>query len=159
MVHKNESVAEELKAVQEGLNESMNNIRSSVHNLHNEALDLKKAIQKLAEANKDFATNFEYDVENDIPMKIKYCMISIVTEGYQNAIKHSNGTKVEITVREHPGLYQLLFSDNGNNAKLKESGIGLHNMEERVRELSGTISFSVESGFRIFVSIPKEVRE
>ena len=89
-------------------------------------------------------------------MKIKYCMISIVTEGYQNAIKHSNGTQVEITVREHPGLYQLLFSDNGSNAKLKENGIGLHNMEERVRELSGTISFSVESGFRIFVSIPKE---
>ena len=42
---------------------------------------------------------------------------------------------------------------------LKENGIGLHNMEERVRELSGTISFSVESGFRIFVSVPKEVRE
>ena len=156
MVHKNEPVAEDLKAVQEGLNESMNSIRSSVHNLHNEALDLRKTIQKLVDDNRDFITRFEYDVENDIPMKIKYCMISIVTEGYQNAIKHSNGTHVEIMVREHPGLYQLMFSDDGSNAKLKENGIGLHNMEERVRELSGTISFSVESGFRIFVSIPKE---
>ena len=156
MIHKNEPVAKELEAVKLGLDESMNNIRSSVHNLHNEALDLEKSIKKLIGANKNYDTNFEYDVENDIPMKIKYCIISIITEGFQNATKHSNGNQVEIIVREHPGIYQLVFSDNGSNAKLKESGIGLHNMEERVRELSGTISFSVETGFRIFVSIPKE---
>ena len=158
-IHKNEPVSEELKAVQAGLDESMNSIRSSVHDLHNEALDLEKTIRRLIEANKDFITSFEYDVENDIPMKIKYCMISIVTEGYQNAIKHSNGNQVDIIVREHPGLYQLMFCDNGTGAQLKENGIGLHNMEERIRELSGTISFSVEVGFRIFVSIPKEVRQ
>lgn len=157
MVHKNEPVAEELKPVQEGLNESMTSIRNSVHNLHNEALDLKRSIRELVNANEELNTDFDYDVENDIPMKIKYCIIAVITESYQNVRKHSNADSVELIIREHPGLYQVVFHDNGTNARFKESGIGLHNMEARVRELNGTISFSTDRGFRIFISIPKEV--
>ncbi len=157
MVHKGEPVAEELKPVQEGLNESMTSIRNSVHNLHNEALDLKKTINNLAKNNERFTTTLEYDVDGEISMKIKYCIIAVITEGYQNANKHSNGDKVDIVVREHPGMYQLIFQDNGICKGVKESGIGLHNMEERVRELGGTISFLADKGFRIFISIPKEV--
>ena len=37
------------------------------------------------------------------------------------------------------------------------AGIGLTNMEERVKSLSGIINFSFENGFRIFISVPKEV--
>lgn len=157
MIHKNEAVSQELKPVQDGLNESMNSIRNSVHNLHNEALDLKKSLENLIEANGKFHTDFEYDVENELPMKVKYCIIAVITESYQNAVKHSNGNKVDLIIREHPGFCQVIFSDNGTNAKLKENGIGLHNMEERVRELKGTISFSTENGFKIFISIPKEI--
>lgn len=157
MVHKNETVSEELKPVQDGLNESMNSIRNSVHNLHNESLDLKKSLENLIEANSDFQTDFEYDVENELPMKVKYCIIAVITESYHNAVKHSNGNKVDLIIREHPGFCQVVFSDNGTNAKLKENGIGLHNMEERVRELKGTISFSTDNGFKIFISIPKEI--
>ena len=157
MIHKNEPVAEELKAVKVGLDESMTSIRSSVHNLHNESLDLKKNIEKIFSDNDDIKVLFEYDVNNDFSMKLKYCIISIVTEAWQNIKKHSNANNVHLIIREHPGIYQLIIHDNGTNVVLKESGIGLHNMEERVREFGGTISFTTDNGFRIFVSIPKEV--
>lgn len=158
MIHKDETVAEELQSVLEGLNESMTSIRKSVHDLHNDAVDLKQSIEKLIESNKEFTTDFDYDVENDFPMKIKYCIISVITEGFQNAVKHSNGDSISILVREHPGMYQVVFHDNGTGAVIKEDGIGLHNIENRVRELGGMVSFSVEKGFRIFISIPKEVK-
>ena len=157
-VHKDEAIATELKPVQDGLNESMNSIRSSVHNLHNDALDLKNMIMKLSEGHKAFVTELDYDVERELPMKIKYCISAIITECFQNAEKHSDGDHIEIIVREHPGLVQVVFGDNGTNAKIKENGIGLHNMEGRIRELGGTISFSAENGFRVFASIPKEVQ-
>lgn len=157
MIHKNEPVAEELKAVKVGLDESMTSIRSSVHNLHNESLDLKKTIDKIFSDSDDIKVLFEYDVNNDFSMKLKYCIISIVTEAWQNIKKHSNANNVHLIIREHPGIYQLIIHDNGTNVVLKESGIGLHNMEERVREFGGTISFTTDNGFRIFVSIPKEV--
>ena len=158
MVHKEETVAEELASVLDGLNESMTSIRKSVHDLHNEAVDLKQSIEKLIESNSEFTTDFEYDAENDFPMKIKYCIISVITEGFQNAVKHSNGDSISILVREHPGMYQVVFQDNGTGAVIKEDGIGLHNIENRVRELGGMVSFSVEKGFRIFISIPKEAK-
>lgn len=158
MIHKDEAVAEELQSVLEGLNESMTSIRKSVHDLHNDAVDLKQSIEKLIESNKEFTTDFDYDVENDFPMKIKYCIISVITEGFQNAVKHSNGDSISILVREHPGMYQVVFHDNGTGAVIKEDGIGLHNIENRVRELGGMVSFSVEKGFRIFISIPKEAK-
>lgn len=158
MVHKEEAVADELSSVLAGLNESMTSIRKSVHDLHNEAVDLKQSIEKLIESNTEFTTEFDYDVENDFPMKIKYCIISVITEGFQNAVKHSNGDSISILVREHPGMYQVVFQDNGTGAVIKEDGIGLHNIENRVRELGGMVSFSVEKGFRIFISIPKEAK-
>ena len=158
MVHKEEAVAEELGSVLDGLNESMTSIRKSVHDLHNEAVDLKQSIEKLIESNSEFTTEFDYDVEDDFPMKIKYCIISVITEGFQNAVKHSNGDTISILVREHPGMYQVVFQDNGTGAVIKEDGIGLHNIENRVRELGGMVSFSVEKGFRIFISIPKEAK-
>lgn len=158
MIHKDETVAEELQSVLEGLNESMTSIRKSVHDLHNDAVNLKQSIEKLIESNTEFTTDFDYDVENDFPMKIKYCIISVITEGFQNAVKHSNGDSISILVREHPGMYQVVFHDNGTGAVIKEDGIGLHNIENRVRELGGMVSFSVEKGFRIFISIPKEAK-
>ena len=69
-------------------------------------------------------------------------------------------------MRELENYYQMVIEDNGKKIKdeYKKSkksvdyGIGLINMEDRVKNLSGLINFSYENGFRIFISIPKEVR-
>ena len=50
----------------------------------------------------------------------------------------------------------MVIKDNGSNARINENGIGLHNMESRVNEFNGSITFSVENGFQIYISIPKE---
>lgn len=159
MVHKdNELIHEQLSSVNESLNEAMNNIRESVHDLHNEAIDLnisiKEAIRPLEEK---CQADYEYDMSKDVPRNVKYCMIAIIKEATANIIKHSNATKVEIMLREHPGFYQLLIEDNGTKMKDKNSeGIGLSNMRERVEALSGSFHYSDEKGFRIMISIPKE---
>ena len=77
-------------------------------------------------------------------------------------MKHSNATKVLITVREHPAFYQLLIEDNGNPAKpfpdfheISSDGMGIPNMRDRVEALHGILHISREHGFRIFISIPK----
>ena len=54
--------------------------------------------------------------------------------------------------------YQLVIEDNGKcSSPIKETGIGLKNMQDRVSSVGGQISFSPsENGFRIFASVPKE---
>ena len=65
-----------------------------------------------------------------------------------------------MTVREHPGLYQLSIEDNGiPPAQPEYTGMGLANMQDRVRCLHGTIQIYTEQGFRIFITLPKENRK
>lgn len=156
-VYKEEPMASSLLSLQDTLNESMTNVRNSVHDLHNESLDLCKSIKELIEQNKKYNVNFDYDMSDFVPRKVKYCIISIVTEAFQNAHKHSDGNKIEIELREHPGLFRFVFSDNGQCKGITETGIGLHNMKSRVEELGGTMRISTENGFRIFISIPKKM--
>ena len=82
-----------------------------------------------------------YDMTREVPREVKYCFISITKEAFANIMKHSNATKVQLILREHPGLYQLCIEDNGTDAFYdpEKSGIGIVNMKERVNALGGTI--------------------
>ena len=74
-----------------------------------------------------------------------------------------------IIMREHPALYQLCIEDNGTavssaagraengDADSFRQGIGLANMRERVRDLKGTFQIMEQQGFKIFITIPKEL--
>ena len=55
-----------------------------------------------------------------------------------------------------PKCNVLRYGSNKNSNKDK-SGIGLENMRERISAFNGNIRFSDENGFRIFISIPKEM--
>ncbi len=154
-VYKEEPLASSLKQVEATLGESMDNIRRSVHRLHNESIDLQRAVKELIDANGGYAVQLDYDVSPDLPRGIKYAVLSIVTEAFENVRKHSDGTRIWITIMEHPAFYQLIFRDDGHPGAINESGIGLHNMRSRIEELGGSISFGAENGFRIFANIPK----
>lgn len=146
-----------LDQLNDTLNTAMNNIRESVHDLHDESLNLKEAVDSLL---KDFTycpVSLEYDMGFPLPSSVKYCFLAVIKEALSNLAKHSQATAAHITLREHPALYQLIFSDNGKGMRKKETGdgIGLLNMKERVSLLGGTIRFQTEKGFCIFLTIPK----
>ena len=93
-------------------------------------------------------------MSEQIPKEVKYAFIAIVKEAVNNIQKHSNATKAEIRIREHPGFFLLHIADNGTQKILRTTGgIGLSNMEERVRNLGGTIRFDTENGFKISIMI------
>ena len=168
VVNKNESLCPSIDNLEECLSTAMNNIRESVHNLHNNSISLENTIKNLT-ADFDFCKiNLIYDIEENIPNDVKYTFIAIVKEGLTNIEKHSNATAVKLTLREHPAIYQLILQDNGTNATDFDcspyesesylsvtSGIGLNNMYSRIHMLKGTIKIYTDNGFCIFISIPK----
>ena len=171
-INKNDSLDPLLGNLEESLNGAMNSIRSSVHDLHDDAIDLEDAIKGLV---KDFTfcpVNLTYDMSRQIPREVKYSLISITKEGLSNVMRHSNADSVDILLREHPALYQLCIEDNGtpengipdiqtgsdsNKAKNISGGMGLSNIRDRAKTLGGTVQITQENGFRIFVTIPKSV--
>lgn len=169
-INKNEALDPLLGNLEESLNGAMNSIRSSVHDLHDDAVNLEDAIKGLV---KDFTfcpVTLTYDMSRQVPREVKYSLISITKEGLSNVMRHSNADSVNILLREHPALYQLCIEDNGtlgskipdiqtdadsNKMETVSGGMGLSNIRDRVKALGGTVQITQEKGFRIFVTIPK----
>lgn len=155
-INSNETLAPLLNSLHETLNTAMTSIRNSVHDLHNESMDLHCVIQEMIDNVNTLSIQLDYDMGNDIPKNIKYCFITIIKEAINNTLKHSNATKMQILVQEHPAFYQLLIQDNGTNCpKQLSDGIGITNMKDRVKTLHGNIKISNEEGFKILISIIK----
>lgn len=150
-------VHEQLESMKETLNQAMNSIRESVHDLHDDSLDLRQAVEEaLKVLREDYEVTFDYDMSDHIPGRVKYCFAATVKEAVSNIIKHSNGDSVQIMFREHPGFYQLSIQDNGTVNQVDfDNGIGLKNMKDRVDTLHGTFRIRTDSGFLIFISIQK----
>lgn len=169
VISKEEVTKEGLASLKESLSVGMDQIRSSIHNMFDESVDLYMQLENLV---KDFtfcAISYDYDIKNPPPLKLKYSIIAITKEALANIIRHSNATKVSITLREHPAMYQLVIQDNGtldveqlnHLSKLLESqsfgeGMGLRNIYDRVKGFGGNVNLSLDHGFKIFISVPKE---
>jgi signal transduction histidine kinase len=147
----------------------MDQIRSSIHQMYDESIDLYGQIELLT---KDFTLcpiSFVYDITNPPTANLKFNLISIVKEALSNIIRHSNATKVTIQLREHPAMYQLVIRDNGTLDSFKKEalsnlleqqefgeGMGLRNIYERIKGFQGNVNISFDQGFQLFISIPKK---
>lgn len=158
IINKDENQKEGLESIKETLNNAMTSIRQSVHDLHDESVDLRQTIDEaIRSVSEKFEVTKDFDFSDVMPRNVKFAIIGIVKEGLNNAAKHSNGDKIFLSVQEHPAFYQLTIEDNGSNSgEIHEGGIGLSNMRDRVKNLGGIIQInSLRNGFKIFVSIPK----
>ena len=154
-LNKDEQLGPTLDGLKETLDSAMNSIRGSVHDLRDDSINLQEAIEKML-STLTCEVEFDYNLTNEVPNNVKFCFLGILKEALTNLAKHSDATEFEVTVREHPALYQLLIHDNGTvTPDLSGRGMGLSNMEERVMALDGQFHLSYEDGFRIFASIPK----
>ena len=164
MTTQNSSLREPLESLDTSLGEAMDSIRKSVHDLHDDAVDLEKALEEIIADFRFCPVDFSYQMSKTIPREIKYNVIAIVKEALNNVIKHSNAKLVRLSVSESQALYQVIIEDNGtmitpgtptNPLNIETRGIGLINMTERVKKLQGTITFYIQNGFRIYIKIPK----
>lgn len=155
-INKEETLTPHFDTLNDTLNQAMTSIRNSVHDLHNESIDLQSAINDMTKNITDFTVSFDYSITTQLKMETKYEFLAIIKEALNNAVKYSNGDRIKIVLREHPAFYQLLIEDNGTNGNVDTSkGIGLKNITARVENLKGTMKISTNNNFRIFISVMK----
>lgn len=154
-----EGLNSQLSMVKDTLSDAMDNIRSSVHDLHDDSLELKTQLYSLIEAFDFCPIAFTYEAES-VPKQVQYCFAAVVKEALSNIARHSNATQASVAVLEHPALYQLMIEDNGTEREKEDSnGIGLQNMRDRVEALCGIFRTEQKRGFRVFISVPKRKEE
>lgn len=164
-ISKEETTKETLTALRDSISDGMDSIRNSIHNMHEESIDLTNAISKLVQEFNFCQISYDYDMHTDPDAKVKNAFIAIIKEALNNIMKHSNATNVQVKVLEQPALYQLIISDNGvltptTQWKLKhldfEDGMGLQGMQDRIRLLQGNFNILTEHGCEIFITVPKK---
>ncbi|MFZ1521406.1 MAG: histidine kinase [Lactococcus raffinolactis] len=164
MTNQISGLQEPFDSLDSSLGEAMDSIRKSVHDLHDDAVDLEKALEEIIADFSFCPVDFSYHLSKTIAREVKYNVIAIVKEALNNVMKHSNANLVQLTVSESEDLYQVMIEDNGttispntptNPLNIETRGIGLINMTERVKKLHGTITFYSQNGFRIYIKLPK----
>lgn len=76
----------------------------------------------------------------------RYQLYLFIKEAINNAVKYSEASVLELTVKEDASLLKITISDNGNgfNVENVKRGHGLNNMQKRADELNAV--FKIQSG-------------
>ncbi|NLY45789.1 MAG: two-component sensor histidine kinase [Tissierella sp.] len=150
---------EGLAQLQDTLSNGMDDIRNSIHNLHRESFDLKSRIDHLLGEMQNIDVELSYRIEEDLSYDLKFDIVSVIKEGITNCVKHSDATKLNISLIGQPKFYTIIIKDNGSSYqedKIKSSdGIGLISMNEIAEKYNGFLNYGYDSGFKIHITLMK----
>lgn len=147
---------EALAMVHETLDVAMNEIRASIHAMHDDSLSIENELEKLARSYQFCPIYLEVRYTVEPSSEIHYAILLTVREALANTAKHSNANRMDISLKQWGDNYNLIIADNGSLLPKKESdhGIGLLSMEERARSLKGSFHCNSQNGFHIFIQLP-----
>jgi signal transduction histidine kinase len=87
------------------------------------------------------------------------CVYRIVQEALTNCARHAKAATIRVTLHGHAERLSLTVQDDGIGFQPSaESGLGLLGIEERVRELGGTVSIvsQMQKGTLLKVELPSK---
>jgi signal transduction histidine kinase len=86
------------------------------------------------------------------------CIYRVVQEALTNCVRHARARTIRVSVRTYDDYIEASVSDDGVglDPKRRATGFGLRGIEERVRELGGTISISsgANGGATLAIHLP-----
>jgi signal transduction histidine kinase len=152
-------VIEKLDTLQKTLTAGMIDIRKSIHNLYKESLDLEKQIEKCCAEVPGIDIELVYRLKDDLSYELKHDILSVVKEGITNCTRHSDATKLKISLLNQPKFYSIVIRDNGNKFDEKalnsNNGIGLISIKEIADKYNGFLNYQFDRGFKIHLTLMK----
>ncbi len=144
---------ENLQKIQENLSEVFQEIRKISHNLSinnikektlkNLLSDLKDSYQQRNEFSFDVYIYPENAIDDLDEIK-KLNIYRILQELLHNISKHAKATEVELSINRHHNDINIIIVDNGVGFDVHKKGIGLKNIEERLKIISGEMNVQSE---------------
>jgi signal transduction histidine kinase len=114
---------------------------------------------------RDFMSRYAIDVDltmdgdfDALPDKHRTCVYRVVQEAMTNCVRHAEAKRIQIAVSAVGRELRVRVSDDGRGLDPGQrwKGLGLRGIDERVKELQGTMVISRETagGTTMLVSIP-----
>lgn len=81
---------------------------------------------------------------DNLPDAYRTCAYRIVQEALTNVVKHAAAAKADVTVKRQRFVLTIRVADNGSGLVMTQNsgGLGLRGLEERVKELAGSLQVS-----------------
>ena len=167
VVHADEpGVAADFADVKHTVDEALQLVRTSVHALNDNAVDLSVQLERIVEgARSDGGPQIELEVMAEhAPANVANCFAAVLREALSNTMRHACAQTVAVRCMEHPSFYQLIVTDDGvggtqTGGRGVAEGMGLGSMRERVEALGGTFTAGPRAGvggWRVFATVPKQ---
>jgi PAS domain S-box-containing protein len=90
------------------------------------------------------------DVPRSLPEEISLCLFRVLQEALQNAVKHSGSNQCKVSIQSQADAIVLTVSDSGcgflAEETLKNPGIGLISMRERIKIVNGELLIDSQKG-------------
>ena len=157
---------DEIQSIRKMLKSSLREVRRIIYDLRPMALDdlgLIPTIKKYVANNAEY-TNIDIEFislgeEKRLEQEYEVTLFRVMQESLQNAIKHSDSSKIIVKLEIGKKFLSLMVTDNGkgfDTAVKKDQSFGLIGMKERVEMLRGKFHLETGSGkgTRIYINIP-----
>ncbi|MFQ3579044.1 MAG: ATP-binding protein [Bacteroidales bacterium] len=155
-------------STENAIDQAINTVKEISNNLSPHILNnhgLHKSIETFINtfnSTPNFSIIFSSNIANQrFHYSVEIVVYRIICELISNSAKHAHATKVEINLFKKENMLEIFFSDNGigfDLSKILETspGMGLPNINSRVRSLGGTIEFLSEKkqGIDVKIKIP-----
>ncbi|MFI1745129.1 tetratricopeptide repeat-containing sensor histidine kinase [Thalassobellus sediminis] len=109
-------------------------------------IDIIKTLVETQTSVYKLAYNLEHDaiIWEEVSNKTKIHIYRIIQEALHNIYKHANASTVNISFKLKKNVICLIIKDDGAgfNVNKAKSGIGLKNMNSRIKEIEGAISIT-----------------
>jgi two-component system NarL family sensor kinase len=151
----------------EDLKNIENDIRKVSHELNTDFvsgsgfLDIIKSLLETQTVAYNLNYEFEYDdtiVWEDVSNKNKIHIYRILQEALHNIYKHANANLVKIRIELKNNVILLIINDDGTGFDVNKakSGIGLKNINARVKEIDGELQIqsSKNDGTTVKINVP-----
>ena len=167
VVHADEpGVAADFADVKRTVDEALQLVRTSVHALNDNAVDLSVQLERIVEGTRsDGRPQIELEVMAEhAPANVANCFAAVLREALSNTMRHACAQTVTVRCMEHPSFYQLIVTDDGvgevqASGRGTAEGMGLTSMRERIEALGGTFTAGPRAGaggWRVFATVPKQ---
>lgn len=147
------------------IDKSISEMRRISRNLMPETLKnlgLEIALKELCESmsQKHFFIQFEaFNISNEIQFQSQLTLYRITQESISNVIKHAQANNVIVQISQYENTLNLTIEDDGigfDKSKIVY-GMGLRNIENRVRLINGTVDILSSNGNGTTINITCDV--
>lgn len=157
---------DEIKDIRKMIRSSLYEVRRIIYDLRPMALDdlgliptIRKYVATIADYNNmkiEFASIGE---EKRLNTKYEVAFFRLVQEALQNAVKHSEATRIQVKLEICTKNLTMLIKDNGkgfDTSMKRDKSFGLIGMRERVEMLEGKleINSNIGKGTSILIKVP-----